>query len=117
MAIESVYTTVHYVDDWERSVAFYRDVLGLKALYVENGWAEFEARGGGRIALHARAGADHATSGTHVSLQVADIEGTVKALEAKGARIVGPVRREPFGTLAALSDPSGNLIGLYEPRR
>jgi hypothetical protein len=26
-----------------------------------------------------------------------------------------PVRREPFGALAAIADPSGNVIGLYEP--
>jgi predicted enzyme related to lactoylglutathione lyase len=116
MAIESVYTTVHYVDDWEPSVAFYRDVLGLKPLYVEKGWAEFQAPGGGRVALHARETHEHGTSGTHVSLQVRDIEATVKGLVAKGARVVGPVRREPFGTLAAISDPSGNVIGLYEPR-
>ena len=37
MPIERVYTTIYYVDDWERSLAFYREVLGLKPLYVEKG--------------------------------------------------------------------------------
>jgi len=115
MAIESVYTTIYYVDDWERSVAFYRDVLGLSPLYVERGWAEFQVGSSGRIALHAREAEHHAASTAHVSFRVRDIDATVAALIAKGARAVEPIRREPFGAVAAVADPSGNVIGLYEP--
>jgi len=116
MPIERVYTTVYYVDDWDGAVAFYRDALGLKPLYVEQGWAEFEVgTGGGRIALHAKDGHHHGSTATHVSLQVRDIDATVRALVAKGTRVVEPVRREEFGAIATVADPSGNVIGLYEP--
>jgi predicted enzyme related to lactoylglutathione lyase len=114
MPVERVYATIYYVDDWEASVAFYRDVIGLKPVHVEKGWAEFEV-GGTRIALHARHPGD-AADVTHVSLQVRDIDATLRAMERGGARVVEVIRREAFGAIAAVADPSGNVIGLYEPR-
>ena len=115
MAIERVYTTIYYVDDWDRSVTFYRDVVGLKPLYVEKGWAEFEVGKGGRLAIHWRDPGDPADV-TQVSIQVRDIDATLRELTGRGVRIVEPLRREDFGALAAVADPSGNVIGLYEPR-
>jgi predicted enzyme related to lactoylglutathione lyase len=115
MAIERVYATIYYVDDWDESVAFYRDVIGLEPLYAERGWAEFEVGTAGRLALHARDTGDPADV-TKVSLQVRDIDGTLREMTRKGARVIEPVRREDFGAVAAIADPSGNMIGLYEPR-
>ena len=115
MPIERVYTTIYYVDDWDRSVAFYRDVLGLKPLYVEKGWAEFQVGTGGRIAIHPRHPGD-AADVTQVSLQVRDIDATLRELTERGAGVVEPVRREHFGAIASIADPAGNVIGLYEPR-
>ena len=112
MAIEGVYATIYYVDDWDASVSFYRDVLGLKARHVERGWAEFAVGRNGTIALHQRE-LDH--PGVEVSLMVSDIEKTLVELEAGGARVVQPIRRQDFGAVATVADPSGNLIGLYEP--
>ena|SRR5262245_47410499 len=114
MAIEGVYATIHYVDDWDASVSFYRDVLGLKALHVERGWAEFAVGRSGTLALHERSPGH---SGAEVSLLVGDIEKTLVELEAGGARVVERIRREDFGAVATVADPSGNLIGLYEPPR
>ena len=42
--IEKVYTTVYYVDDWDASVAFYRNVLGLKPLPSGNVIGLYEPR-------------------------------------------------------------------------
>jgi predicted enzyme related to lactoylglutathione lyase len=118
MEIEGVFTTIYFVDDWERSVAFYRDTLGLKPTHVEPGWAEFRVGANGSIALHQRERHD----GTHsevpqVSLQVRDIEGTLRELTAAGAKQVEALRRAPFGSIASVADPSGNVINLYEPPR
>jgi len=112
MAIEGVYATIYYVDDWDASVAFYRDALGLKTRHIERGWAEFAVGRNGTIALHARE-RDH--PGAELSLLVSDIEKTLVELEAGGARVVEPIRRQDFGAVATVADPSGNLIGLYEP--
>ncbi len=112
MAIEGVYATIYYVDDWDAAVSFYRDALGLKARHVERGWAEFAVGKTGTLALHERA-SNH--PGVEVSLLVSDIEKTLVELEAGGARIVERIRRQDFGAVATVADPSGNLIGLYEP--
>ncbi len=114
MAIEGVYATIYYVDDWDTSVSFYRDVLGLKTRHVERGWAEFGVGKNGTIALHQR---DRTHPGVEVSLMVSDIEKTLVELEAGGARVVEPIRRQDFGAVATVADPSGNLIGLYEAPR
>jgi predicted enzyme related to lactoylglutathione lyase len=111
MAIEGVYATIYYVDDWDASVSFYRDTLGLKARHVERGWAEFAVGKNGTVALHQR---DHKHSGVELSLLVSDIEKTLVELEAGGARVVEPIRRQDFGAVATVADPSGNRIGLYE---
>ncbi len=52
MAVRRINTTVYFVKDWDRAITFYRDTLGLKPLVpVPHVWAQFEAPGGGRIAL------------------------------------------------------------------
>ncbi len=116
MAIDAVYTTIYYVDDWQKGVEFYRDVLGLKPLHLEHGWAEFAVGKSGTIALHHREPGD-TEAVNHVSLRVRDIEKTLAELTASGARLVEPIQRAEFGALATVADPSGNLIGLYEPSR
>lgn len=116
MAVQGVYTTIYYVDDFDAAVSFYREVLGLKSLHIERGWAEFAAGKDGTIAIHQRDPKKKShTQVTHASLIVRDIEKTLVELEAGGATIVEPIRREEFGALATVTDPSGNLIGLYEP--
>lgn len=113
MSIKGVYATIYYVDDWDASVSFYRDVLGLKARHVERGWAEFAVGKTATVALHQR---DADDAGVKISLLVSDIEKTLVELEAGGARVVERLRREEFGAVATVTDPSGNRIGLYEPR-
>jgi predicted enzyme related to lactoylglutathione lyase len=112
MAVEGVYATIYYVDDWDASVQFYREALGLKARHVERGWAEFAVGKTGTIALQERT---RHHPGVEVSLLVSDIEKTLVELEAGGARMIEPIRRLDFGAVATVADPSGNLIGLYEP--
>jgi predicted enzyme related to lactoylglutathione lyase len=114
MSIEGVYATVYYVDDWDASVSFYRDVLGLKALHVERGWAEFAVGKSGTLAIQERTPGH---PGVEVSLLVGDLEKTLAELEAGGARVVERIRRQDFGALATVADPNGNRIGLYEPPR
>ena len=115
MPVERVHTTLYFVDDWDASLAFYRDVVGLKPLFTEPGFALFAVGDSGRIALHARDAHEHAHHQTHVSLEVTDIDATLAQMVAAGARVVEPVEREEFGAIASIADPSGNVIGLYEP--
>jgi predicted enzyme related to lactoylglutathione lyase len=113
MPIKRIQTTVYFVRDWDASISFYRDVLGLKPLgIVPRVWAQFEAPGGGRIALQAQSQEGNDT--VRVSIDVSEIRGFVADLEAKGVTIIEQVRKQDYGDSALIADPSGNVIGLID---
>ena len=109
--------------DPEASVAFYRDVLGLKlvARFDPPGLSFFEV-GGVRLLLE-RNGAPGI-----LYYQVPAIEAAVAELRAKGVTIDSPphmIYRDDKGMFGApgtedwmafCKDPSGNTIGLVERR-
>lgn len=107
-----------YVRDVERSIAFYRDVLGLPIVRDEHDphWAEAKLPGGVRFALHAAgAGTQPQTPGTvRVDFEVANLDAAVERLRAAGVR-VGEVEREPWGAVAEVVDPDGYTIDVFEP--
>ncbi len=111
---------MYEVSDLERSVAFYRDVLGLSlaSFHPEFSWAEFAAAPT-TLALFApaqfrpQAPAPRA-GGAAVFLAVADVPAAVDELRRQGV----PVLVEPFETPvcwnAAVADPDGNVVGLHQ---
>ena len=102
------------VSDMERSVAFYRDALGLAPITVSEHWSEFRA-GAATIALHpgrtgAEGGRENGTdAGTlTVTLAADDLASAVAALRAKGVDVDGPRLLEGTDTpIATFSDPDG----------
>lgn len=113
--IDHVY---YWTADMDRSVAFYRDVLGLALTRREgSNWAEFKA-GAIRFALHgAVEGHPFSPGGATASFEVDDLDGAVSAIEARGAQIGhrGEVGAE--ARYAILRDPDGNSVQLIEYSR
>ena len=110
------------VRDMDAAVAFYTDVVGLTLIRrTGDGWAEFDSGTPVRLALH---GAIHGSEppppgGAAVVFRVEDLDGSRRALEARGAPFdehVGEV--EGFARFATFRDPDGNAIQLieYAPR-
>ncbi len=118
-----------FVSDMKRSVAFYRDVLGLPLKFESPHWTEF-ANQGSAIALHladadAPAGSPRANArgtcqlGFH--LVTSDAEGgenldeAHRRLQAQGVKCVMPPRTEEFGIRQAVyADPDGLQFTLAE---
>lgn len=109
-----------YVVDMNRSLAFYRGVLGipLEADSEDPNWAEAVLEGGVRFAVH-RAGRDNPpqVAGTvRVNFEVADIQAAAEELRAAGVS-VGEVVRETWGSSVEVTDPDGYIVELYAPPR
>jgi len=111
---------IHYCTlDLNRSLKFYRDVLGFKLLVQNEEWLEFEV-GGQRLALRlidpisSNAGAPH-SSGAMIWLETQPIEKTIASLEDKKVIFINRLKSFSYGKTATFKDPDGNPIGLYEP--
>jgi predicted enzyme related to lactoylglutathione lyase len=103
------------VSNMDRSVAFYRDVLGLKMLFHQNNWSQFDA-GQMLIGLHPEGEQVKVspTTGFSLGIYVDDIMKTVSALKRRHGNISIEPRPEPFGRWALLKDPDGYGIQLIE---
>jgi lactoylglutathione lyase len=113
------------VSDMHRSVAFYRDTIGLRLKFESPGWSEFET-GGTTLALHPGAPAtagDAATQSGPVAgtcslgFSVPDLNSTYAELRERGARFVMPPTERPNEgiRLAVCIDPDGLGISFAEP--
>src|SRR5215813_1490127 len=91
---------VYYnVQDMDRSIFFYRDVLGLKVIQEDKYWSALDL-GGVRFGLHWTEGNpvprvprdEHgAHTGATVTLQVSDIHAVVERLKRSGVIFLGGV--------------------------
>lgn len=104
-----------YVRDLDRSIAFYRDVLGVPVERHPHDphWAE-ATLGGVRFALHATSSAVQTPSTVIVDFETDDADAAVERLEAAGVK-VDAVEREEWGTAIKILDPDGYHVDLFVP--
>ncbi len=104
-----------FVSDMARSVAFYRDVLGLSLRFESPKWTEFETPGL-TLALHladAPSGdlisPDAIPAGQcHLGFSIEDIDTFHQEMVAKGVTCLQSPQEEDFGgRLAGYADPDG----------
>ena len=107
--------SIVFVSDMARSVAFYRDLIGLRVRMESPDWSEFDTAGC-TLALHKSPGgvtppvedgsipAAHA----HPGFNVDDIQAFAAKMAAAGVAVMRPVRREDFGGwMGVWRDPDG----------
>jgi lactoylglutathione lyase len=113
------------VSDMGRSVAFYRDTLGLRLKFESPGWSEFDT-GASTLALHAapRAAGNEAAAQTgpvagtcSLGFSVPDLDRTYAELRECGAHFVMPPTEQLKEgiRLAVCVDPDGFAISFAEP--
>ena len=102
-----------YVRDVGRSLAFYRDVLGIP-LEGDEHWAEATFADGVRFALHATQSEAELGSGTlRVDFEVPSIEDAVARLLEAGVE-VDEIERDAWGAACEFVDPDGYRLHLFE---
>ena len=106
--------TYFAVSDMQRSLTFYRDLLGMPlACLVHDGtWAEFEINPGTLVL-----GQDHdftSPGGGTVALAVEDAKTTLEELKQKGIRIDAPLGESAVCYWAIVADPDGNRVIIHQ---
>lgn len=114
--IERMHSVAIFVTDIQRAIAFYRDTLGIAVSKQGSFGAElFEAppHVGVHPAVHADA---KALVGRHtgITLHVSGLVHVAGDLHAKGVRFVSEPTQMPWGIMAMIADPDGNILALWE---
>lgn len=104
------------VQDMERAVGFYRDVLGLEVRSQQSDWSEIDA-GGVMIGLNGREQtAAHSAGGAVISFQPdGSLEDEVEVLKGKGVDFTGGISDHDWGRIIPFKDPDGNDLQFYAP--
>jgi len=121
MKIRGTDFVLYEVSSLEKSIPFYRDILGLTLISEENNedlsWAEFDATPT-TLSLYAPLKTENRPpntgGGTCIMLAVDDAQEAVDYLKSKNV----PVTFGPFETkvcfIVEILDPDGNKIGLHQ---
>jgi catechol 2,3-dioxygenase-like lactoylglutathione lyase family enzyme len=112
------------VSDWERSNAFYRDVLGVEVVALDRGRYAYRLPGGQQLNVHGPGATPYPRAAEPVQPGNSDLcftwdgspEAAVEHLRAHGVEIdLGPVARHGargVGTSVYFRDPDGSLLEL-----
>lgn len=109
MAIIGMHALMYSKKD-QATREFFRDVLGFPAVDAGHGWLIF-AMPPTELAVHPADGEEY----HELYLMCDDIEATVAELRAKGLAI-GAIEERPWGRITQIPLPSGDELGMYEPR-
>jgi catechol 2,3-dioxygenase-like lactoylglutathione lyase family enzyme len=116
--IAGIKDVFYCASDMDRSVAFYRRLLGCEPRFASTHWAEFDV-GGVAFGIHWSEGRpvrpgdpSGAWAGASVTFRVEDIDRAAATLRDWGVPIVGEIDRQPWGNQLTIRDPDGNLVKL-----
>ena len=114
--VVGTYGTMFYVQDMEKSVKFFQEVLGLKPGFQSPEWTELTV-GQSSLCLHIlRQGekADHAANGILI-MRVKGIHELVARMKSQGvefSRDIHEIHKGAYG--ADFRSPEGTVFGFYE---
>lgn len=110
----------YYVNDIDRTEAFYRDVIGLNVQRMagdeETGdWLLASIENNIELIFFQMESRPGNTPIMVFDLSEGGIDDVVSGLAKKGATIVTPVSHAPGGWSAEFADPDGHVLSVYQP--
>ncbi len=112
----SLYSIAIFVEDIQRAIEFYRDRLALPLTKQGSFGAEF-FEGPTHIGLHPAVHAEaKSLVGRHtgITLYVPDLLHYCGQLHDRGVRFITEPTQQPWGIMAMVVDPDGNILALWE---
>ncbi len=114
----SLYGVAIFVHKIDRAIEFYRDRLALPRTKQGSFGAEFLG-GPTHIGVHPAVHPDaRKLVGRHtgITLYVPDLLHYCGELHERGVRFVAEPTQQPWGIMAMVADPDGNVLALWEDR-
>jgi len=99
-----------YTKEAEADRAFFRDILGFKSVDAGHGWLIF-ALPPAEVAFHP----DEKNDRHELFLMCDDLKAEMSALEKKGVAC-SDIQEARWGSITRIALPSGDQIGLYQPK-
>lgn len=129
-AVTGVLETALYVDDVDRSVAFYRDLFGFEVLFESGRAAGLDVAGGQVLLLFRKGGttapvvSERGTIPPHdghgnlhmaLAIPAGELEAWEETLAGRGVEVEARYHWPRGGTSVYFRDPDGHLIELVTP--
>ncbi len=113
--IRRIWDVTLTVEDLQKAVDFYENILGLQKKYQFKDYAGFDC-GGVEIGLKTWGERENPRKGEPMfDLLVDDVDEIYRTLKDKGVEFVEPPKDTQWGSrAAAVSDPDGHVIGLMQ---
>lgn len=121
--IQGIRDIYYNVQDMQRAVRFYTEVLGMRETYGHEHWVSLDC-GGAQVGLHWTGGESvpliprdsHGThSGATLTLRSNDVPADRKKIEAGGGKILGEAD-QAWGHMLVFEDLDGNVLKLMNPK-
>ena len=100
-----------YAEDAEKTRAFFKDVLGFRAVDAGHGWLIFKLPPA-ELGIHP---AEEGGVRHQLYLMCDDVKKTVASLKKKRVKC-SPIKDEGWGLVTSMAIPGGGTIGLYQPK-
>lgn len=114
--ISHIHSFAVFVNDLDRAIPFYRDVLGMPVVRQGSFGAEFFP-GDSHLSVHPAVHADaKALVGRHTGITffVPGLLHVCGILHDRGVRFVSEPTQMNWGIMAMIADPEGNVFALWE---
>ena len=117
MNIKRVSNVILEVQDMEKSLQFYHEILGMPIKNKRSNWIDLGQSGGSLLSLHPTSNDKPGLRGGSlmVGFVVGDIESAVEELKSKNVKIHREIQEKDAGKNAIVVDPDNYMISFFAP--
>ncbi len=114
MAVKKFSSAYYVVNDMDRAVNFYQDILGLEIKFRDGGrWTQFDVNGVGVALADPSEGSVPPGGGATVVFEVEDLAAMRERLAQSGFTVNETVDMGGHGKYFTTVDPAGNIVQIF----